>query len=150
MTIASKSVDPRQLKNKLAQYLITLGGISVLFTLVLIFLYLLYVIKPIFESAHIEQIQAIEVNNSNTVLNSGLDELKEVAYQLTDKGEIVFYQLSDTVFRDTGSILLTQSIAENNLVLAVNGNNGNKAGADVNGQVMVFAPKFVASYLPKG
>ena len=150
MTIASKAVDPRQLKNKLAQYLITLGGISVLFTLVLIFLYLLYVIKPIFESAHIEEIQAIEVSTSDKVLISGLDELKEVAYQLTEKGEIVFYQLSDSVFRDTGSVLLSQKIAENKLTLAVDGNRGIKVVADVEGQVKAFSPKFVASYLAKG
>ncbi|NQY64264.1 MAG: hypothetical protein HRT38_11120 [Alteromonadaceae bacterium] len=75
-------INKRQLKNKLAQWFITLGGISVLFTLVLIFLYLLYVIKPIFASAQIEPIQSVETELSAKVLSIGIDELKELAYYI--------------------------------------------------------------------
>lgn len=146
----SRSADIRQVKNKLAQYLITLGGISVLFTLVLIFLYLLYVIKPIFESAHIEQEQQIQVDQNTNILISGVEELKEVAYQLDASGVITFYQLSESVFRPSGSKLLTQSLTENNLALAVDGSTGNKVLVDEDGFGYIVAPKFVASYLEKG
>ncbi len=61
MTIKNKSAGSRQLKNSLAKWLITLGGVSVLFTLVLIFMYLLYVIKPIFESVKIEPISSYKL-----------------------------------------------------------------------------------------
>ncbi|MFQ3339442.1 MAG: phosphate transport system permease protein, partial [Colwellia sp.] len=66
----------RGIKNSLAKWLITLGGISVLFTLVLIFMYLLYVVKPIFESAKIEQTVNISIDSSRNkkVLGSGVDE----------------------------------------------------------------------------
>lgn len=150
MTITSKSVDPRQLKNKFAQYLITLGGVSVLFTLILIFLYLLYVIKPIFESAHIEEIQSIPVNDQKVIFNSGLDELKEVAYQLNESGQITFYQLSPSEFREQGSLLLTEQLTTEPLEVAIEGYNGNKVIADKSGNVNVFAPKFVASYFDNG
>lgn len=146
----SRSAGPRQLKNKLAQYLITLGGVSVLFTLILIFLYLLYVIKPIFESAHIEETQAIQVSNDKTILSSGIDELKEVAYQLDISGKLSFYQMSDSVFRDTGSLLLSEQLTENNIAVAAEGNNGKKVVADVDGNVKVYAPAYIASYQEQG
>ena len=86
----------RGFKNSLAKWLITLGGISVLFTLVLIFLYLLYVVKPIFESAKIEQTTSITIdsNSVETALSTGVDELKELAYQVTNSGRIDFYHLT--------------------------------------------------------
>jgi len=99
VAIISKSARSRGFKNSLAKWLITLGGIGVLFTLVLIFLYLLYVIKPIFESAQIEPINQITLNStahqpaSAKVLSTGVDELKELAYQITDAGTIDFYRL---------------------------------------------------------
>lgn len=149
----SKSAGSRQLKNKLAQYLITLGGVSVLFTLILIFLYLLYVIKPIFESAHIEQTHVVSANNSKAdskILTSGVDELKEVAYQLDETGTLAFYQLADSSFRGAGALLLAESLSDEAIAVATDGNNGRKAIADVNGQVLVYKPAFEASYSEQG
>ena len=85
----------RGVKNSLAKWLITLGGISVLFTLVLIFLYLLYVVKPIFESAQIEPKVSInlDLNANDNVLSTGVDELQEVAYEISEAGNIDFYHL---------------------------------------------------------
>lgn len=94
MTIAFKSAGTRQLKNSLARWLITLGGVSVLFTLVLIFLYLLYVIKPIFEDAHIEPVQSFAIEQSESILATGLDELKELAYTVEQSGQINYYRLN--------------------------------------------------------
>ena len=103
MAIALKSTGPRQLKNTLAQWLITIGGISVLFTLVLIFLYLLYVIKPIFESATIDPVGQFEISTSAPTLSAGIDELKEIAFQITEQGDINFYQLvKSNRFNSTG------------------------------------------------
>jgi len=102
VAIVSKSARSRGFKNSLAKWLITLGGISVLFTLVLIFLYLLYVIKPIFESANIEPITQIVLNTDEQftstpkTLSTGVDELKELAYQITDAGIIDFYRLKSS------------------------------------------------------
>ena len=83
MAIASKSGNYRKVKNSLAKWVITLGGISVLFTLVLIFMYLLYVIKPIFESAKVEAHAQFAITEPQKVLSTGVDELQEVAYSLS-------------------------------------------------------------------
>ena len=93
MANVSKSNRSRELKNSLAKWLVTVGGISVLFTLVLIFMYLLYVIKPIFESAKIEPVTEVVLNTQVKTLSVGVDELKEVAYQITEQGIIDFYHL---------------------------------------------------------
>ena len=60
-TLTSKSrgdlgaSDPlRAFKDKLAQYSITMGGLMVLMTLLMIFGYLLYVVEPVFRNASIE------------------------------------------------------------------------------------------------
>lgn len=96
MTLSSASNRSRQLKNSIARWGITLGGISVLFTLVLIFMYLLYVIKPIFEAAEIKPSTTISLSNNSSnvqVLTTGVDELKEIIYQLDDSGQFSFYRL---------------------------------------------------------
>lgn len=93
MANVSKSNRSREIKNSLAKWLVTVGGISVLFTLVLIFVYLLYVIKPIFESAKIEPVTQVSLNSQVKTLSAGVDELKEVAYQITQNGVIDFYHL---------------------------------------------------------
>jgi len=93
VALATKSAGIRQLKNSLAQWLITLGGIGVLFTLVLIFMYLLYVIKPIFDSATIEPLSNISIESTSPILTTGIDELKEIAYTINSQSIIDFYQL---------------------------------------------------------
>ena len=101
MALATKSAGIRQLKNSLAQWLITLGGISVLFTLVLIFMYLLYVIKPVFDSASIEPITKVKIDSPSPVLSTGIDELKELAFVINQESVIDFYPLKSNVSVDT-------------------------------------------------
>ena len=148
MTTRFKSAGKRHFKNTLAKSLITMGGISVLFTLVLIFLYLLYVIKPIFESATIEPVSTFSLNTDSSVLSTGVDELKEVAYQLDDKGEISFYHLVKSASKDVGDKVLSISLLEEGRELAQVVNNGveQKLLVDTNGQVKLIKPTFMANY----
>lgn len=60
-TSAVASVKPyyqrwRLLKDKLARYGIAFGGLAVIVALVLIFLYLVYVVYPLFLSAHADAV----------------------------------------------------------------------------------------------
>ena len=152
MATLSKSTDFRQLKNKLAQYLITLGGVSVLFTLILIFMYLLYVIKPVFESAHIESVSSVTLSNQSPAVVTGLDELKEVAYEITEQGQINFYQLSTSAFREQGSLIDSQRVIQDDAAvsLVAHGNNHQVVVVDSQNQVKVVTAKFTAKYLPEG
>ncbi|MEW6981636.1 ABC transporter permease subunit [Colwelliaceae bacterium 6471] len=129
--------------------MITLGGISVLFTLVLIFMYLLYVIKPIFESAKVESLTSVNISSSNQILSTGVDELKELAYNIDKKGDIAFYQIVDSSFREVGTQLLTMPLLEDNTELAfvLDAALQRKVLVDTNSNVLVIEPKFKATYI---
>ena len=146
MSIASQSADIRQLKNKLAKWSITLGGSMVLFMLILIFLYLLYVIKPVFESAHVEPANEISLTNQHSVMATGLDELKEVAYQIDSQGMLTFYQMSESSFREQGSEMLASSISDNGITKVNTISPGQHLIIDNEGQAKLVAAKFKAIY----
>ena len=126
-----------------------MGGISVLFTLILIFLYLLYVIKPIFESAKVESKTQLQLTSSGQVLATGSDELSEVVYALDAQGQLSFYQAKQSDFRAFGSpISSTSLIAPTNQVdLLVESDTGQTVISDSENQVFVFENKFTASYI---
>jgi len=148
VAIALKSTGPRQLKNTLAQWLITVGGISVLFTLVLIFLYLLYVIKPIFESAKIEPVGQFELNTTAPILSTGVDELKEVAFQINQQGQIEFYQLAKSAANEKGALILTESLITDNtsLLNVIESGVDNKLLLDSAGNIQLIAAKFFSNF----
>ncbi|PKG85843.1 phosphate ABC transporter permease [Colwellia sp. 75C3] len=149
----------RGIKNSLAKWLITLGGISVLFTLVLIFMYLLYVVKPIFESAKIEQTVNISIDSTSNgeVLGSGIDELKELAYQITAAGNIDFYHLkaSDPKAENqfsvgdnslSTSLFVSDDFNQEQVVKVVNSFSENKLLHTAKGKTLLIQPSFYATY----
>jgi phosphate transport system permease protein len=148
VAIALKSTGPRQLKNTLAQWLITLGGISVLFTLVLIFLYLLYVIQPIFESAKIEPVGQFEISTTAATLATGVDELKEIAFQINQEGLINFYQLVKSPAHEKGTLVLSENLlsGEAKLVDVIRSGVENKLLLDTEGNVQLIAAKFFSNF----
>ena len=150
MTIALKSAGIRQVKNSLAKWLITLGGISVLFTLVLIFMYLLYVIKPIFESAKIAPVTSFSIANNQQVLATGLDELQELVYIINTDGDINFYPLKTTpssINVDTQiDRKFQESLVDNKLTKVINASAEHKLLLDENNNVLLVSPKFQSSY----
>ncbi|KGJ93067.1 ABC transporter permease subunit [Colwellia psychrerythraea] len=149
----------RGVKNSLAKWLITLGGISVLFTLVLIFLYLLYVVKPIFESAQIEPKVSItlDLKANDKVLSTGVDELQEVAYQITETGNIDFYHLkasapkADNQFSvgDNAlsmSLFASDDLNQERVTNVVNSFSANKILHTAKGNTVLIQPSFYAKY----
>jgi len=155
VALATKSAGIRQLKNSLAQWVITFGGIGVLFTLVLIFMYLLYVIKPIFESATVEPLINISIESSSPILTTGVDELKEVAYTINQQGIIDFYQLKDNKLNvgDENHQMLGKKISSfTGLISQEPLSQVIKSGVDHHllltdkGSVQLIRPTFSASY----
>ncbi len=148
MTLASKSSGSRQLKNSLAKWLITLGGISVLFTLVLIFMYLLYVIKPVFDSVTAEPLTEITLQSNAPTLSTGVDELKEVAYQIDDNGLATFYRLKVTDKHELGSVLLTERLINEEATLKHVAQSGIDSTLliDSNDNNILVSQRFKATY----
>jgi phosphate transport system permease protein len=82
----------RFLKDKLASVIITLGGISVISAILLIFLYLLYEVLPMFESASIEPVASYQTHSgSEKSLYLSIEEQNNVAMQVFDNGKVKFF-----------------------------------------------------------
>ena len=146
MAIALKSVGPRQLKNSLARWLITLGGVSVLFTLVLIFLYLLYVIKPVFESAKIEPVHSFALSNEANILATGLDELQELAYTIDNQGRIQYFALKASNNLTVGDKAFDLVLSQQPIKRVVEAQGDHKLLVKQDDSIQLVAPKFQATY----
>ncbi|QBF81661.1 ABC transporter permease subunit [Shewanella maritima] len=82
----------RAIKDKAAQIGVTIGGTMVFVALLLIFFYLLYVIKPIFDGASVTPVTQIELSkDESTALMVGSDEQNEVLYRVSTSGVVNFY-----------------------------------------------------------
>src|SRR5690554_6589450 len=92
-TIALSGSRSRWLKDRLAQIGETSGGIIVLVALLLIFVYLLYVVKPIFDGARVEPGQQISLAGDGGQLLLGVEEQNELVYHFSEQGDIQFYSL---------------------------------------------------------
>lgn len=83
----------RRIKDRAARYLIALGGISVIFSIVLIFFYLLYVVIPLFFSGSVESVADYHAPGSqhSATLALAMEEQNEIGVRFTDSGEAVFF-----------------------------------------------------------
>ncbi|WP_115717697.1 ABC transporter permease subunit [Gallaecimonas mangrovi] len=80
----------RLIKDRLAKYGVTLGGIFVLAALLLIFFYLLYVILPLFKGAQMSRLASWPLTGAKT-LALGVDEQNTLGYRLTADGQLQYF-----------------------------------------------------------
>jgi phosphate transport system permease protein len=87
----------RMLKDKIAQHSMTVGGISVIIAIVLIFFYLLYVVLPLLLPAHMEKLHQFSVPapTAGKTWYLAAEEQNEVGVRFTDQAQAVFFKLSD-------------------------------------------------------
>ncbi|MCL1078341.1 ABC transporter permease subunit [Parashewanella spongiae] len=91
---ANSSASRRTFKDKAVKVGVAIGGTMVFVALLLIFFYLLYVIKPIFDGASINQANSITVESQSTPsLLVGSDEQNEVIYRVSQSGEVEFFSV---------------------------------------------------------
>ena len=85
----------RRAKDRLASIGVTTGGILVLVALLLIFFYLLYVVKPIFSGASLEPAVSLQVPVKGTTAILGTDDQNQVGYRLSAEGHVDFFALDN-------------------------------------------------------
>ncbi|MBQ1784301.1 MAG: ABC transporter permease subunit [Gammaproteobacteria bacterium] len=100
----------RLIKDRVARYGVSAGGLMVLAALLLIFGYLLYVVVPIFKSASVEEQAVLTLNDDQVTLLVGSDELGELAYRLLGNGELRYQSTVTTPNRSAGQKLLNQQL----------------------------------------
>lgn len=84
----------RKTKDRLTNIVITSGGMGVLVAILSIFFYLLYEIVPLFESASIDPISSYSLPGLTSAkpLYLAMEEQAEVAVQLDDSGQFLFFK----------------------------------------------------------
>ncbi|KAB7692553.1 ABC transporter permease subunit [Plesiomonas shigelloides] len=143
VSLSLKGSKSRALKDKLAKYGVTGGGMLVLVALMLIFFYLLYVILPLFKSASVEKQQQVSVNTQKPALALGLDERSEAGYRLTTDGELTYIQLAADRTQPPGTVLLQQKISPNSTSVGYTiPSVGIYALGNADGSVSVVQPQF--------
>ncbi|MBC7003059.1 ABC transporter permease subunit [Photobacterium sp. BZF1] len=78
----------RKVKDKLARYGVTAGGIFVLVTLILIFFYLLYVILPIFSSVKVTPQQQFTTSFDNHTADIRVTDNNNYLFRLAEDGSL--------------------------------------------------------------
>jgi len=130
----------RALKDRLARYFVSLGGVSVIIAILLIFFYLLYVVIPMFESADISESQTYSAPGEGTTLLLGLEEQGGIAVRFTDKGQAIFFEA------DSGKLVLKQSLNLSAAITAVAANLDRVVLGLANGTAVVAKYTFDLSY----
>ncbi|NRD73390.1 ABC transporter permease subunit [Shewanella sp. VB17] len=89
-----KGASRRAIMDKVTEVGVTLGGAMVFVALLLIFFYLLYVVKPIFDGAEVSPVMNVDVfNDATPALMVGSDEQNELIYRVSDTGQVDFYSV---------------------------------------------------------
>ncbi|MDO6444636.1 ABC transporter permease subunit [Colwellia sp. 1_MG-2023] len=113
-------------------------------------MYLLYVIKPVFESATISPVASFAIENEQQVLATGLDELQELAYTINTSGNINYYALKPDhqILTDDKKVALTfqESISDSKITNVIDAGENYKLLLDENNHVFLISPKFQTSY----
>ena len=135
----------RLFKDKIAQFSITSGGVMVLVALLLIFFYLLYVVQPIFESAHVQERNHFNVAQTE-VVGLGLEEQTEIAYLLKRDGAVDFYNIQEQDFGAQITELNTELPASVTSFANSAPHQGLYAYGLDNGEVVIVKPSFRFSF----
>ncbi len=141
-----RQMEWRQLKDRLARYMVAVGGIGVIMAIILIFVYLLYIVMPLFSSASVEKVADYPLPASGgKTLYLAMEEQAEIAIRVTDQGQVQFLQTTTGKQVKTVQLPLPEnssitSFAEGSFessVLAVGLSNG---------QAIVFKHHFNVSF----
>lgn len=92
--IAVRRRSWREFKDRTARYGVAVGGVSVIFAIVLIFFYLLYVVLPLFNGADIETETNYQVGVT-TPVHTALNEYKDVGFFADNKANLHFFNVAD-------------------------------------------------------
>ncbi|MGL4936941.1 phosphate ABC transporter permease, partial [Shewanella sp.] len=136
----------RAFKDKAAQIGITIGGTMVFVALLLIFFYLLYVIKPIFDSADATPVNSVRYQHTDVAtLMVGADEQNEVLYRVAVDGQVDFYAAADGSLMSTFTPPLPAGVTVTSAAVAAPNEQRFALGLS-NGQALIVGIEFGLTY----
>lgn len=101
----------RAVIDRLVRMVVTGSGLLVLLTLMLIFVYLLYAVFPLFKPATMSLHDQFAVNRSAPTVALGLDTQGQVAYRIDNQGKGDFIQLNAQGESPAGSLISEQTLS---------------------------------------
>ncbi|MEL4279509.1 MULTISPECIES: ABC transporter permease subunit [Shewanella] len=136
----------RAFKDKAAQIGVTIGGTMVFVALLLIFFYLLYVIKPIFDSADVTSVKSVSYQHAEVAtLMVGADEQNEVMYRVAADGQVDFYTVADGSLLSSFTPPLPAGVSVTSAAIAAPSEQRFALGLS-NGQALIVGIEFGLSY----
>lgn len=141
----SASLRRRYLRDRLARWVVWSGGLGVIAALLLIFVYLLSEVVPLFAPAELQPRPAFAMPGPDGhTLFVAAEEQGEVGLRVTDGGIAVFFDLHDGRIRD--QVALPVNGARMLEVTAMSDEHGMLAALLDDGRVSVFRHSYVLSY----
>ncbi len=135
----------RAVIERLVRMLVTGSGLLVLLTLMLIFVYLLYAVLPLFKPASINLHNQFAVNRSAPTIAMGTDAQGLVGYRIDDKGRGYFIRLDKQGESPAGSLISEQQLSPPPVSISRAAGSQSLYGIGLsNGRFMLLQPDFSA------
>lgn len=145
ITAGRAGFQPRYIKDRLARYVVTIGGMGVIAALLLIFVYLATEVAPLFAGADVEARKTFAVpGDAGRTLFLAAEEQGEIGVRVSDSGQVSFFDLHDGALAKSETLLLTER-----KLIAVSSmapEHGLLAGALDDGSVLVFSHNYRVTY----
>ncbi|MBU0808811.1 MAG: ABC transporter permease subunit [Gammaproteobacteria bacterium] len=138
----------RALKDRIARWAVSVGGMTVLGAITLIFFYLAYVVLPMFQGASIDQRKAVQVawlNEAAAPLLLALEEQNQVAMRLDQQGQVQFFDAKQMQALSKVQLPLPADTQITSVAQDQPGSNRIALGLS-NGQVLVFQHAYKITY----
>jgi len=135
----------RYLKDNLARWVVWVGGLGVIVALMLIFVYLLSEVVPLFKPAEFKERQSFAVpGDASRTLYFAAEEQGEMGMRLTASGDVVFFDLFNGQLREQVKLPLGDASIVN--VREISAEAGVVGAQLSNGSVLIFRHKYLVSY----
>jgi len=138
----------RHIKDVATRYLMAFGGIGVIIAIVLIAFYLLYVVLPMFKSAHIESIATYSAPDStpnSKTLVYAMEEQREVALRINDHGQAIFFSTHNGAIQKTIDFNIPADVSISSV--ATGDQHQQMIGLGLsNGSVLFFQHNYAVTY----
>jgi phosphate transport system permease protein len=135
----------RAVIDRLVRMVVTGSGMLVLLTLMLIFVYLLYVVFPLFKPAAISADQQFAVERSAPTLALGVDTQGNIGYRIDSQGKGYFIRLNPQGDSPAGAVFSVRALSPPPVSISRVAGGQPLYGVGLsNGQLLILQPDFSA------
>ena len=141
----SSSQKFRIVKDRSFSAIMTMGGNFVIVAILLIFLYLMYVVAPMFESAEAESVASYALPGAGETLALAVEEQNEIGMRFTDTAEAIFFRTTDGGLVNRFQLALPPKSSVSSFYMA-DTNSSVAAYATDHGQVVLASHQYRVTY----